>query len=164
MFSDAGSTPAASTIIQLITRLPRIFFREGGFWFYAYIQVRWRICYLSRPFSGHLVFSIFPPFILCLAPDSPFHSDLNIDEYSAIPEGTGLVREYSTDGSTTWDATVPAEGERPPNLAADVLVRVRFPTGMNSDMPALNFKDVNLVGYIKKTSGVHLARENKPTY
>jgi hypothetical protein len=38
MFSDAGSTPAASTIIQLITRFSGIFLREGGFCFYPYIQ------------------------------------------------------------------------------------------------------------------------------
>jgi hypothetical protein len=90
-------------------------------------------------------------------------SDLNIDEYSAIPEGTGLVWEYSTDGGTIWDAIVPAEEERLPNLAADVLVRVRFSTGMINDTPALNFKDVNLVGYLNKTSGVYLTRENELT-
>jgi hypothetical protein len=90
-------------------------------------------------------------------------SDLNIDEYSAIPEGTGLVWEYSTDGGTIWDAIVPAEEERLPNLAADVLVRVRFSTGMSNDTPALNFKDVNLVGYLNKTSGVYLTRENELT-
>ena len=31
-------------------------------------------------------------------------SDLNIDGYSAIPEGTHLIWEYSTDGGVTWDA------------------------------------------------------------
>jgi len=30
-------------------------------------------------------------------------TDLNIDEYSAIPEGTHLIWEYSTDGGLTWD-------------------------------------------------------------
>ncbi len=76
MFSDAGSTPAASTIIQLITRFSRIILREGGFCFCPYIQGLWRICHLSKPFSDHLIFPIFQPFILCLAPDSPFCSDL----------------------------------------------------------------------------------------
>jgi hypothetical protein len=36
-------------------------------------------------------------------------SDLNIDEYSVIPEGTHLIWEYSTDGGITWDSVVPAE-------------------------------------------------------
>jgi len=30
-------------------------------------------------------------------------SDLNLDEYSSIPEGTGIVWEYSTDGGATWE-------------------------------------------------------------
>jgi hypothetical protein len=90
-------------------------------------------------------------------------SDLNIDEYSAIPEATGLVWEYSTDGGTLWDAVVPAEEERLPNLAADVLVRVRFSTGLGNDTPALNFKDVNLVGYLNNTTGVYITRENELT-
>ena len=76
MFSDAGSTPAASTIIQLITRFSRIILREGGFCFCPYIQGLWRICHLSKLFSDHLILPIFQPFILCLAPDSPFCSDL----------------------------------------------------------------------------------------
>ena len=46
-------------------------------------------------------------------------SELNLDEYSAIPEGTGIVWEYSTDGGTTWDAIVPAEEENLPKLWAD---------------------------------------------
>jgi len=90
-------------------------------------------------------------------------SDLNIDEYSAIPEDTGLVWEYSTDGGTIWDAIVPAEEERLPNLAADVLVRVQFSTGMSNDTPALNFKDINLVGYLNNTTGVYITRENELT-
>jgi hypothetical protein len=36
-------------------------------------------------------------------------SDLNIDEYSAIPEGTHLIWEYSTDDGQTWDALVPSK-------------------------------------------------------
>lgn len=31
-------------------------------------------------------------------------SDINLGEYSAIPQGTGLDWEYSTDGGLTWDA------------------------------------------------------------
>jgi hypothetical protein len=50
-------------------------------------------------------------------------SDLNLNEYSFIPEGCGIVWEYSTDGGVIWDAIVPAEEERLPNLAAQVLVR-----------------------------------------
>lgn len=90
-------------------------------------------------------------------------SDLNIDEYSAIPEGTHLIWEYSTDGGATWDAVVPAEEERLPNLANGVLVRVRFSTGMGNDTPALNFRDVNLIGYLNNTAGTYLTRENELT-
>ncbi len=90
-------------------------------------------------------------------------SDLNIDEYSAIPEGTNLVWEYSTDGGQTWDAVVPAEEERLPNLTESVLVRIRFSSSMNNDTPALNFRDVNLIGYLNKTTGVYLTRENELT-
>jgi hypothetical protein len=48
-------------------------------------------------------------------------------------------------------------------LAADILVRVRFSTDMSNGTPPLNFKDVNLVGYLNKTSGVYLTRENELT-
>ncbi len=90
-------------------------------------------------------------------------TDLNIDEYSAIPEANGLVWEYSTDGGMTWDAIVPAEEERLPNVAAQVLVRVRFSSSLNNDTPALNFKDVNMIGYLNKTSGIYMTRENELT-
>ena len=90
-------------------------------------------------------------------------SDLNIYEYSAIPEGTHLIWEYSTDGGLTWDSVVPAEEERLPNLADNILVRARFSTGMGNDTPALNFRDVNLIGYLNKTTGTYLTRENELT-
>ncbi len=90
-------------------------------------------------------------------------SDLNLDEYSVIPQGCSLVWEYSTDGGLTWDAIVPAEEERLPNLAANVLVRVRMETGASHDTPALNFRDVNLIGYKNDTSGVYITRENELT-
>ncbi|MEE9368289.1 MAG: DUF4815 domain-containing protein, partial [Pontiella sp.] len=90
-------------------------------------------------------------------------SDLNIDEYSALPEGTNLLWEYSADSGQTWDAVVPAEEERLPNLTDSILVRIRFSSGMNNDTPALNFRDVNLIGYLNKTTGVYLTRENELT-
>lgn len=91
------------------------------------------------------------------------YSDLNIDEYSAIPEGTSLVWEYSTDAGASWDAIVPAEEERLPNLATRVLVRARLFSGMDNDTPALNFRDVNLLGYLNNTAGAYLTRENELT-
>jgi hypothetical protein len=90
-------------------------------------------------------------------------SDLNLDEYSAIPQGTALDWEYSTDGGATWDAIVPAEEERLPNLAAQVVVRVHLSTSMANDTPAINFRDVNLVGYLNKIAGTYLTRENELT-
>jgi hypothetical protein len=88
-------------------------------------------------------------------------SDLNLDEYSTTPESTTLVWEYSLDGGLTWDALVPAEEERLPNIASQVLVRARFSSQSSGDSPALNFHDVNLIGYLNKTAGVYLTRENE---
>ncbi len=90
-------------------------------------------------------------------------SELNLDEYSAIPEGTGIAWEYSTDNGSTWDAIVPAEEENLPNLAANVLVRALFAGSEANDSPALNFKDVNLIGYLNHTSGTYVTRENELT-
>jgi len=90
-------------------------------------------------------------------------SELNIDEYSAIPEGCAMLWEYSTDGGAAWDAIVPAEEERLPNLATQVLVRVRFASSAANDTPALSFKDVNLIGYLNGTAGAYITRENELT-
>jgi hypothetical protein len=90
-------------------------------------------------------------------------SELNLDEYSSIPEGAGIVWEYSTDGGSTWDAIVPAEEENLPNIAADVLVRAVFSGTEANDSPALNFKDVNLIGYLNNITGAYITRENELT-
>jgi len=90
-------------------------------------------------------------------------SELNLDEYSSTPEGTGIVWEYSTDGGATWDAIVPAEEENLPNIAGDVLVRALFSGGVANDSPALNFKDINLIGYLNNTTGAYITRENELT-
>jgi len=90
-------------------------------------------------------------------------SELNIDEYSAIPEACAMLWEYSTDGGTTWDAIVPAEEERLPNLATQVLVRVNMTTNAANDTPALSFRDVNLIGYLNATAGTYISRENELT-
>ena len=90
-------------------------------------------------------------------------SEFNLDEYSAIPEGTGIAWEYSTDGGSTWDAIVPAEEENLPNLATTVLVRALLAGSEANDTPALNFKDVNLVGYLNGTTGAYVTRENELT-
>jgi hypothetical protein len=90
-------------------------------------------------------------------------SDLNLDEYSSAPEGTGIAWEYSTDGGVIWDAIVPAEEERLPNLASQVLVRALFSSNAVNNSPALIFKDVNLIGYLNNTTGAYLNRENELT-
>jgi len=90
-------------------------------------------------------------------------SDLNLDEYSSSPEGTGIAWEYSTDGGVIWDAIVPAEEERLPNLASQVLVRALFSSNAVNDSPALIYKDVNLIGYLNNTTGAYLNRENELT-
>ncbi len=90
-------------------------------------------------------------------------SDLNIDEYSVIPEGCLVTWEYSMDGGVTWDAIVPAEEERLPNIATDILVRIRLESQLTNDSPALNFRDINLVGYLNNTTGAYITRENELT-
>ena len=90
-------------------------------------------------------------------------SELNLDEYSTVPEGTRIAWEYSTDGGTTWDSIVPAEEENLPNLATSILVRARLAGSEANDTPALNFRDVNLVGYLNQTAGAYVTRENELT-
>ena len=90
-------------------------------------------------------------------------SELNLDEYSAMPEGTGIGWEYSTDGGETWDAIVPAEEENLPNIAANVVVRALLSGSEANDTPALNFRDVNLIGYLNGTTGAYVSRENELT-
>ena len=90
-------------------------------------------------------------------------SELNLDEYSTVPEGTRIAWEYSTDGGATWDSIVPAEEENLPNLATSILVRARLVGGEANDTPALNFRDVNLVGYLNGTTGAYVTRENELT-
>jgi hypothetical protein len=90
-------------------------------------------------------------------------SELNLDEYSAIPQGTALTWEYSTDGGATWDAIVPAEEEKLPNTASQVLLRARFASSLVNDSPALNYRDVNLIGYLNNPDGTYISRENELT-
>ena len=90
-------------------------------------------------------------------------SELNLDEYSAIPQGTALTWDYSTDGGATWDAIVPAEEEKLPNIASQVLLRARFASSLINDSPALNYKDVNLIGYLNNPDGTYISRENELT-
>jgi hypothetical protein len=90
-------------------------------------------------------------------------SDLNLDEYSSVPQGTGIAWEYSTDGGVLWDAIVPAEEERLPNLASQVLVRALFSSNAANISPALIHKDVNLIGYLNNPTGTYLNRENELT-
>jgi len=90
-------------------------------------------------------------------------SDLNLDEYSSVPQGTGIAWEYSTDGGVLWDAIVPAEEERLPNLASQVLVRALFSSNAANISPALIYKDVNIIGYLNNTTGKYLNRENELT-
>lgn len=90
-------------------------------------------------------------------------SELNLDEYSSLPEGTAISWEYSADGGSTWDAIVPAEEENLPNLATGIIVRAVFSGTEINDSTALNFKDVNLIGYLNNPTGTYLSRENELT-
>jgi len=90
-------------------------------------------------------------------------SELNLDEYSAIPQGTGMTWDYSMDGGVTWDAIVPEEEESLPNAAAQVVIRAKLSSSTANDTPALNYKDVNLIGYLNNPNGVYISRENELT-
>ncbi|MCE5322358.1 DUF4815 domain-containing protein [bacterium] len=90
-------------------------------------------------------------------------SELNIDEYSAIPQGTGMTWDYSTDSGVTWDAIVPEEEESLPNIAAQIIIRAKLSSSTANDTPALNYKDVNLIGYLNNPNGVYISRENELT-
>ncbi len=90
-------------------------------------------------------------------------SELNLDEYSAIPEDADIVWEYSTDGGSTWDAIVLAEEENLPNIASDVLLRELFESTAINDSPTLNYKDVNLIGHLNNTTGAYISHENELT-
>ena len=76
-----------------------------------------------------------------------------------LPDGTGITWEYST--GSTGDPLVPAEEEDLPNLATSVVVRALLTGSAANDTPVLNFKDVNLVGYLNHTRSVYISRENE---
>ena len=88
-------------------------------------------------------------------------SELNLDEYSAIPEGSGIAWEYSLDGGVTWDAMVPAEEENLPGVATQIRVRARFFGSQSNESPALKIGDVNLLGYLNQEQGIYVSRENE---
>ena len=58
---------------------------------------------------------------------------------------------------------MPAEEENLPNVAGNVQVRALFTGSEVNDSPALNFKDVNLIGYLNATTGAYVSRENELT-
>lgn len=58
---------------------------------------------------------------------------------------------------------MPAEEENLSNIAANVLVRALFSGSAANDSPALNFKDVYLIGYLNNATGVYITRENEMT-
>ena len=90
-------------------------------------------------------------------------SEINIDEYSSVPEGTSMTWDYSTDGGSTWDALVPEEEETLPNVAAQIMLRAKFASSTINDSPALNYRDVNLIGYLNNPDGTYISRENELT-
>lgn len=55
---------------------------------------------------------------------------------------------------------MPAEEENLPNIANDVLLRALFESTAINDSPALNYKDVNLIGQLNNTTGAYISREN----
>lgn len=90
-------------------------------------------------------------------------SELNIDEYSSTPDGTAITWDYSTDGGNSWDALVPEEEEKLPNVASQVTLRAKFTSSATNDSPALNYRDVNLIGYLNNADGTYITRENELT-
>ena len=88
-----------------------------------------------------------------------YTSAINLDEYSAIPEGTRVEWQYSTDDGTTWNAIVPAEEETLPDGTTWVLLRALFTGGQINDTPALNFRDVSLIQHMNTTQGHYVSRQ-----
>ena len=86
-------------------------------------------------------------------------SDLNLDEYSSVPDGSSIAWEYSIDGGSTWRSLVPAEEEQLTAVATQVHVRARLSGTVPSESPVLNFPDVNLIGYLSNTSGTYVTRQ-----
>lgn len=48
-------------------------------------------------------------------------------------------------------------------LPNDVLLRALFESTVINDSPALNYKDVNLIGHLNNTTGAYISRENELT-
>ncbi len=90
-------------------------------------------------------------------------SEMNLDEYSAIPQGTSMSWDYSADEGVTWDAVVHDEEDRLPYVATRVLLRAKFTGSSGNDSPALNFGDVNLVGFLNSAEGTYISRANELT-
>lgn len=88
-------------------------------------------------------------------------SDLNLDEYSAVPNGASLAWEYSLDGGASWETLVPSEEERLTSLATSVLLRVRMSSSVTNDSPALIHVGSILIGYLNAVLGTYVTRQSE---
>ncbi len=67
------------------------------------------------------------------------------------------------DGVNHMGRIVPAEVEALPNIASQVVIRAKLSSVVVNDTPALNYKDVNLIGYLNNVEGTYISRENELT-
>lgn len=86
---------------------------------------------------------------------------LNLDEFSAIPQDTGITWEYSNDDGTTWHAFVPGQEEQLANLTNDITIRAILTNQADTETPAINFRDVNLITHQNRSQGTYLTRESQ---
>ena len=96
------------------------------------------------------------------APAGDF-TEINLDEYSAFPEGTSIVWEYSQDGGLSWDVLVPAEEEKVAWRSVHHLIRARLSSAAPNESPVLNFRNVAMIGYRNGCDGTYVTRQNELT-
>ena len=48
-------------------------------------------------------------------------------------------------------------------MATQVILRAKFSSSAINDSPALNYRDVNLIGYLNNPNGTYITRENELT-
>jgi len=86
-------------------------------------------------------------------------TEINLDEYSVIPEGTSIVWEYSQNGGYSWDTFVPAEEEKVPWYNTQYTIRARLTSTLTNESPVLNFRNVTMIGYVNTWYCAYVTRQ-----
>ncbi|HOV72711.1 MAG TPA: DUF4815 domain-containing protein [Candidatus Hydrogenedentes bacterium] len=86
-------------------------------------------------------------------------TEINLDEYSVIPEGANIVWEYSQNDGYSWDVLVPAEEEKVPWFNVRHTIRARLTSTLPNESPVLNFRNVTMVGYLNDWNAAYVTRQ-----